>query len=113
MQEVEHKLTSFLELDISKMLVTANGTISLQIAIKLLGNNGEIITTPFSYVATTASIAWENCTPVFFDIHPEYLTIDVTKIERAITKKTTCILATHVFGNPCHVEEIEHIAKKT
>jgi len=111
-QELEHKLTSCLELDISKMLVTANGTISLQIALKLLGNNGEIITTPFSYVATTAAIAWENCTPVFVDIHPEYLTIDVTKIERAITKKTTCILATHVFGNPCHVEEIEHIAKK-
>jgi dTDP-4-amino-4,6-dideoxygalactose transaminase len=111
-QELEQKLTTWLELDKSKMLITGNGTVSLQIALKLLGNNGEIITTPFSYVATTAAVVWENCTPVFVDIHPEYLTIDVTKIERAITKKTTCILATHVFGNPCHVEEIEHIAKK-
>jgi dTDP-4-amino-4,6-dideoxygalactose transaminase len=89
-----------------------NGTIPLQIALKLLGKGGEIITTPFSYVATTAAIVWENCTPVFVDIHPEYLTIDETKIEAAITDKTTCILATHVFGNPCNVEEIERIAKK-
>jgi dTDP-4-amino-4,6-dideoxygalactose transaminase len=89
-----------------------NGTIPLQIALKLLGNGGEIITTPFSYVATTAAIVWENCTPVFVDIHPEYLTIDETLIEAAITEKTTCILATHVFGNPCNVEEIENIANK-
>jgi dTDP-4-amino-4,6-dideoxygalactose transaminase len=80
--------------------------------LKLLGQQGEIITTPFSYVATTAAIVWENCTPVFVDIHPEYLTIDETKIEAAITPKTTAILATHVFGNPCHVEVIEAIAKK-
>jgi dTDP-4-amino-4,6-dideoxygalactose transaminase len=80
--------------------------------LKLLGKKGEIITTPFSYVATTAAIVWENCTPVFVDIHSEYLTIDETKIEAAITDKTTAILATHVFGNPCHVEAIEAIAKK-
>nr|HMP32197.1 DegT/DnrJ/EryC1/StrS family aminotransferase [Saprospiraceae bacterium] len=77
-----------------------------------LGNGGEIITTPFSYVATTAAIVWEHCTPVFVDIHPEYLTIDETKIEAALTDKTTCILATHVFGNPCHIEAIDHIAQK-
>jgi dTDP-4-amino-4,6-dideoxygalactose transaminase len=63
-------------------------------------------------VATTAAIVWENCTPVFVDIHPEYFTIDETKIEAAITDKTTCILATHVYGNPCNVEAIEEIAKK-
>ena len=84
----------------------------LQIALKVLAGNGEVITTPFSYVATTAAIVWENCTPVFVDIHPEYLTIDETKIEAAITEKTTAILATHVFGNPCNVEEIDRIAKK-
>jgi dTDP-4-amino-4,6-dideoxygalactose transaminase len=94
------------------MIITNNGTIPLQIALKLLGRGGEIITTPFSYVATTASIVWENCTPVFVDIHPDYLTIDETRIEAAITEKTTCILATHVFGNPCNVEEIERIANK-
>jgi dTDP-4-amino-4,6-dideoxygalactose transaminase len=89
-----------------------NGTLPLQIALKLLGGSGEIITTPFSYIATTSAIVWGNCTPVFVDIHPDLLTIDETKIEAAITEKTMCILATHVFGNPCHVEEIERIAKK-
>ncbi len=111
-RELEDKLTDYLHLEQSKILITNNGTIPLQIALKLLGNGGDIITTPFSYVATTAAIVWENCTPVFVDIHPEYLTIDETKIEAAITDKTTCILATHVFGNPCHIEEIERIAKK-
>jgi dTDP-4-amino-4,6-dideoxygalactose transaminase len=108
--ELEEKLKAYLNID--NILITNNGTIPLQIAIKLLGNGGEIITTPFSYVATTAAIVWEGCTPVFVDIHPEYLTIDETKIEAAITEKTTCILATHVFGNPCNVEAIDAIAKK-
>lgn len=110
--ELEQKLTDYLRLSESKILIMNNGTVPLQIALKLLGKGGEIITTPFSYVATTSAIVWENCTPVFVDIHPEYLTIDETKIEAAITEKTTCILATHVFGNPCHVEEIERIATK-
>ncbi len=109
-KELEQKLQNYLS--VSNIILTNNGTVPLQIALKLLGNNGEIITTPFSYVATTASIVWENCTPVFVDIHPEYLTIDETKIEAAITDKTTAILATHVFGNPCDVEAVERIAKK-
>jgi dTDP-4-amino-4,6-dideoxygalactose transaminase len=108
--ELEDKLKKYLQVE--HILVTNNGTIPIQIALKLLGNGGEIITTPFSYVATTAAIVWENCTPVFVDIHPEYLTIDETKIESAITSKTSCILATHVFGNPCNIEAIEAIAKK-
>lgn len=108
--ELEEKLKRYLNTD--SILITNNGTIPLQIALKILANNGEVITTPFSYVATTASILWENCTPVFVDIHPEYLTIDETKIEAAITSKTTTILATHVFGNPCNVQKIEEIAKK-
>ena len=111
-KELEQKLTDYLGQEDSKILCMNNGTIPIQIAIKLLGNGGEIITTPFSYVATSAAIVWENCTPVFVDIHPEYLTIDETLIEAAITDKTTCILATHVFGNPCNVEEIERIANK-
>ena len=109
-QELEAKLIEHLL--VSNILIMTNGTIPIQIALKLLGQGGEIITTPFSYVATTASIIWENCTPVFVDIHPEYLTIDEAKIEEAITDKTTCILATHVFGNPCHIEAIKQIAKK-
>lgn len=108
--ELEQKLQEYL--NISNILITNNGTIPLQIALKLLGNGGEIITTPFSYVATTAAIVWENCKPVFVDIHPEYLTIDETKIEAAVTSKTKAILATHVFGNPCNVEAIEKIADK-
>lgn len=108
--ELEEKLKE--HLSVSNIIITNNGTIPLQIALKLLGKGGEIITTPFSYVATTAAIVWENCTPVFVDIHPDYLTIDETKIEAAITDKTTAILATHVFGNPCNVEAIETIAKK-
>jgi len=108
--ELEEKLKKFLQ--IKDILITNNGTIPLQIALKLLGNGGEIITTPFSYIATSSSIIWENCTPVYVDIHPEYLTIDENKIEEAITPKTTCILATHVYGNPCNTVAIEQIAHK-
>lgn len=108
--ELEEKLKN--HLTVSNMLVMTNGTLPIQIALKLFGQGGEVITTPFSYVATTSSIVWENCTPVFVDIHPDYLTIDETKIEAAITPKTTCILATHVYGNPCNIEAIEQIAAK-
>jgi dTDP-4-amino-4,6-dideoxygalactose transaminase len=110
--ELEDKLTGYLQLEQAKILLMNNGTIPIQIALKCLAQGGEVITTPFSYVATTSTIVWEGCTPVFVDIHPEYLTIDESKIEQAITEKTTCILATHVFGNPCNIEEIERIAKK-
>ena len=109
-QELEATLKNYL--GVSNIIAMTNGTLPLQIAIKALGLQGEIITTPFSYVATTSSIVWEGCTPVFVDIHPEYLTIDETKIEAAITPKTTAILATHVFGNPCEVEALDRIAKK-
>ncbi|MDA8874577.1 DegT/DnrJ/EryC1/StrS family aminotransferase [Winogradskyella sp.] len=109
-QELEAKLKSYLE--IPNVICMTNGTLPLQIGIKALGLKGEIITTPFSYVATTSSIVWEGCIPVFVDIHPDYLTIDESKIEAAITKNTSAILATHVFGNPCDVKVIETIAKK-
>ncbi|MDB4028754.1 aminotransferase class I/II-fold pyridoxal phosphate-dependent enzyme, partial [Flavobacteriaceae bacterium] len=109
-KRLEEQLKQYL--NVPNIIATTNGTLPLQIAIKALGLTGEIITTPFSYVATTSSIVWEGCTPVYVDIHPDYLTIDETKIEAAITPNTTAILATHVFGNPCAVEEIEVIAKK-
>lgn len=108
--ELEGKLRQ--KLGVSNIIITNNGTVPIQIALKLLGRGGEVITTPFSYVATTSSIVWENCTPVFVDINPEYLTIDESKIEAAITDKTTCILATHVYGNPCNVEAINDIAQR-
>src|SRR5690606_29875184 len=109
-EELEEKLKKYL--GTPNLTVTTNGTLPLQIAIKALELTGEIITTPFSYVATTSSIVWENCTPVFVDIHPEYFTIDEKKIEAAITPATTGILATHVFGNPCNVEAIEVLASR-
>ena len=109
--ELESKIQNYLS-SYNTPLLVSNGTIALQIAIKALNLKGEIITTPFSYVATTSSIVWEGCKPIFVDIHPEYLTIDETKIESAITKNTSAILATHVYGNPCNIVAIEKIAKK-
>jgi len=109
-KELEAKLNELL--GVKNLLVVNNGTIALQITIKALDLTGEIITTPFSYVATVSSIVWENCTPVFVDIDADYLTIDETKIEAAITEKTSAILATHVYGNPCNVEAIAAIAEK-
>jgi len=108
--ELEERLKD--HLDVSNVIAMTNGTLPIQIAIKSLKLQGEIITTPFSYVATTSSIVWEQCTPVFVDIDPVHLTIDENKIEAAITKGTSAILATHVFGNPCYVEAIETIAKR-
>ena len=108
--ELEDKLKLYLQVD--NIIVMNNGTLPIQMALKLLAKNGEVITTPFSYIATTSSIIWENCKPVFVDINNDYLTIDENKIEAAITDRTTAILATHVFGNPCNVLAIEMIAKK-
>ena len=85
----------------------------MQLALKALDiTDGEIITTPFSYVATTSSILWERCTPVFVDIEPHNFTIDVSKIEQAITPKTRAIMPVHVFGYACDVEAIKQIADK-
>lgn len=108
--ELEIKLKNHLGL--KHLLFVTNGTVALQLAIKSLSLKGEIITTPFSFVATTSAIVWEGCTPVFVDIDKESLNIDVSKIEAAITNKTTAILATHVYGNPCDVISIDKIAKK-
>ena len=108
-RELEGRLKEYLDVD--NVLVLANGTIALQIAIKALGLGGEIITTPFSYVATTSSIVWENCKPVFVDIDPETLNIDPNLIETAISDRTSGILATHVFGNPCDIHAIEKLAR--
>lgn len=108
--ELEDKLKKYL--CVSHIILTANGTLPMQIALKTLGITGEVITTPFSYVATTAVIVWGGCTPVFVDIDAEYLTIDETKIEAAITPRTEAILATHVYGNPCNVEAIQDIAER-
>lgn len=108
--ELELKLKEYL--DVPHLLYLNNGTIALQIAIKALDLKGEIITTPFSYVATTSSIVWEGCKPIFVDIDADTFNIDPTKIEAAITTNTSAILATHVFGNPSDIDAIEVIAKR-
>jgi dTDP-4-amino-4,6-dideoxygalactose transaminase len=110
LQELEQKLKAYLGVD--DFLFCSNGTIVLQMAIKVLGITKEVITTPFSYVATTNAILWEGCKPVFVDIREDSYCIDETKIEAAITEDTEAILATHVYGLPCNIEAIEALANK-
>ncbi|MBC7511991.1 MAG: DegT/DnrJ/EryC1/StrS family aminotransferase [Ferruginibacter sp.] len=109
-EELEQKLKEYL--GVKHLLYCSNGMIVLQMALKVLNITGEVITTPFSYVATTNAIIWEGCTPVFVDIERSDLTIDADKIEAAITEKTQAILATHVYGFPCNIEKIQSIAQK-
>lgn len=109
-QELENSLSSYL--GVPNLKYVTNGTLALQLAINALELNGEVITTPFSFVATSTTIIWEKCVPVYVDIDPNTLTIDSQKIEEAITSETCAIMATHVYGTPCDVEAIEKIAKK-
>jgi len=109
--ELEGNLRKHLQLS-SPVHCVANGGLGLQIILKALGVSGEVITTPFSYVATTSCPLWEGCSVVFADIDPASLTIDPKAVEAAITPKTEAILATHVFGNPCDVEALAIIAEK-
>lgn len=99
-------------LDVAHLQLVANGTLALQVAIKALALQGEIITTPYSYVATTSAILWEGCAPVFVDVDPESFCINPDLIEAAITDKTSAILATHVYGYPCDVVRIQQIADR-
>ena len=109
-QELEQQMAK--KLGINNFVAVSNGTIAIQMAIKALELKGEIITTPFTWVATISAIKWEGCTPIFCEIEAETLNIDPNKIEELITKKTVAIMPVHVFGNPCDVEAIETIAKK-
>lgn len=109
-RELENKLKKYL--GVKHLFLVSNSTLALQIAIEALNLKKEIITTPFSYIATSSSIKWQGATPVYADIDKDTLCIDPKKIEQAITKKTEAILATHIFGNPCDIEAIEKIAKK-
>jgi dTDP-4-amino-4,6-dideoxygalactose transaminase len=109
--ELENKLKSYLGAGHVHFLT--NGTLALQLALTALDiQEGEIITTPFSYVATCSSIVWGRCKPVFVDIEPYNFTLDASKIEEKITSDTKAIMAVHVFGYACDVEAIERIALK-
>jgi len=109
-QELEEKLCKYL--NVPYISLFANGTLALLTALQALEIKGEVITTPFSFVATTHSLWWNNIKPVFVDIEPEYCTLDPDKIEAAITEKTTAIMPVHVYGYPCMVDRIDEIAKK-
>lgn len=109
-QQFERELCA--RLGIGCFVAVSNGTIAIQMAIKALAIKGEIITTPFTWVATVSAIQWEGCRPVFCDIDPETLNMDPTLIESHITAETRAIMPVHVFGNPCDIDAIQAIARK-
>lgn len=109
-QRFENELAQ--NLGVKNFTTVTNGTIAIQMAIRALEIKGEIITTPFSWIATVSAIKYEGCKPVFCDINRDTLNIDVTAIEKHITKDTVAIMPVHVFGTPCDVEAIQKIADK-
>jgi len=109
-QQLEQELANYL--GVKYISLFSNGTLALISALQALNITGEVITTPFSFVATTHSLWWNKITPVFVDIEPDYLNIDPSKIEAAITPLTSAIMPVHVYGNPCLMNEIQRIADK-
>jgi dTDP-4-amino-4,6-dideoxygalactose transaminase len=107
-QEFEKQLADYLRVKYVSLFV--NGTLALITALQELRISGEVITTPYSFVATTHALWWNGIKPVFVDIEPEYCNLNPEKIEAAITTKTTAILPVHIYGNPCNVEKIQEIA---
>jgi dTDP-4-amino-4,6-dideoxygalactose transaminase len=109
-KEFEQALAEYL--GVKYISLFANGTLALVTALQALHITGEVITTPFSFVATTHALWWNNIKPVFVDIEPTYLNLDPNRIEEAITSDTSAILPVHVYGNPCKIDEIKKIADK-
>jgi len=107
-QQLEQELAEYL--GVKYISLFANGTLALVTALQEMRITGEVITTPFSFVATTHSIWWNNIKPVFVDIEPKSFNLNPEKIEAAITPKTSAILPVHVYGNPCAVDRIQEIA---
>ena len=107
-QELEEKLSKYL--GVNHVSLFSNGTLALVTALQALKITGEVITTPYSFVATTHSLWWNNIKPVFVDIDPVTLNLDPDKVEAAITPKTTAIMPVHVYGNPCNLEKFKNIA---
>jgi dTDP-4-amino-4,6-dideoxygalactose transaminase len=108
LQQLEKRLASYLR--VRNIVLVANGSLALQLCYKAMELSGEVITTPFSFVATTSTLAWEGLSPVFADIDSDTLNIDADKIAQCVTPQTSAILPVHVFGNPCEVEKIQAIA---
>ena len=109
-QQLEKELAEYLKVPYISLFT--NGTLPLLTALQALRITGEVITTPYSFVATTHSIWWNGCKPVFVDIDPATGNIDPDAIESAITNKTTAIMPVHVYGKPCDVKRIKEIADK-
>ena len=109
-QELEEKLSKYF--GVKNILVVTNGTIALQLLFKALGLSGEVITTPFTFAATTNALIWEGLTPIFADIDSETLNINPTEVEKLITPRTSAILAVHVYGNACDMERLQKIANQ-
>ncbi|HOK39352.1 MAG: DegT/DnrJ/EryC1/StrS family aminotransferase [Bacteroidales bacterium] len=107
-KQLEDELAKFI--GVPYVSLFANGTLALLTALQALKITGEVITTPFSFVATTHALWWNNIKPVFIDIEPNRFTLDPDRIEAAISPKTTAILPVHVYGYPCFVEQIQEIA---
>lgn len=107
-QQLEKELANFL--GVPYISLFTNGTLALVTALQVLRITGEVITTPYSFVATSHSLLWNNIKPVFVDVEPEFYNLNPERIEAAITPKTTAILPVHVYGNPCQVERIQEIA---
>lgn len=107
-RQLEQALCEYL--GVEHLALFTNGTIALVTALQALRISGEVITTPYSFVATTHALVWNNIKPVFVDIDPATCTLDPDKIEAAITPQTTAILGVHCYGNPCAVERIQQIA---
>lgn len=110
LQELEKRLAEYL--DVKNIILVANGSLALQLAYKALNLTGEVITTPFSFVATANTLVWEGLKPVFADINPQTFNLAPENIEPLITNRTSAIVPVHVFGNPCEVELIQSIADK-
>ena len=104
------ELANYFETD--NVCLFNNGTLALQIGLQGMGISGEVITTPFTFVATTHALFWNKIRPVFVDIEPGYFVLDPEKVEAAITPWTTAILAVHVFGHPCNVNVLADIARR-
>ncbi|WP_249977493.1 DegT/DnrJ/EryC1/StrS family aminotransferase [Vreelandella olivaria] len=109
-EKLEDALCEYL--GVPEIALFNNGTIALLTALKALHITGEVITTPFTFIATSHALTWNGLTPIFVDIDPNTFNIDPSKIEAAITPRTTAILPVHCFGNPCDVEAIQEIADK-
>jgi dTDP-4-amino-4,6-dideoxygalactose transaminase len=110
LQRFQKELCHFFETE--NLCLFNNGTLALQIALQGLRLSGEVITTPFTFVATSHALYWNKIRPVFVDIEPEHYTLDPAKVEAAITPWTTAILAVHVYGYPCRLQELADIARR-